>query len=193
MKTGIDIRKHDTGNAGATNAGRLLGRKFYVLIAVIDVLKGVAAVLLGMLLAGNGADITLPFGIVTDAQSANIALAMVCVVAGHIFPAQMKFHGGQGVAATGGAILVVNPPTMLFFVAFYYLCAKTTRNKELAGLASIIVIPLAFLVFMNIFPFRANLVTFIASVLATALMLWVQFFRKEPRNMKNETVKIPVD
>jgi len=89
---GIDIKKEGSGNAGTTNALRVLGKKAAVITLVIDIGKGVAAVLLG-----------------TYIGSVNIgyvcALAVFC---GHIWPCFYSFKGGKGVATAFGALLAVN-------------------------------------------------------------------------------------
>lgn len=92
-RKGIDIKKEGSGNAGTTNALRVMGKKAGVLTLIIDILKGVAAVLLGEFVCG-------PF------------CAMFCVVAvmlGHIWPVVYKFKGGKGVATAFGALVGLNP------------------------------------------------------------------------------------
>jgi len=90
---GIDIKKEGSGNAGTTNALRVMGAKAGVITLVVDILKGVIAVLLGHLIAG-------PFA------------AMCCAVAvfcGHVWPIVYGFKGGKGVATAFGALLGINP------------------------------------------------------------------------------------
>lgn len=89
---GVDIKKEGSGNAGTTNALRVLGKKAAIITLLIDVGKGVLAVLLGM----NFGNYTI--GIVC-------ALAVFC---GHIWPCLYNFKGGKGVATAFGAIVAVN-------------------------------------------------------------------------------------
>ena len=89
---GVDIKKEGSGNAGTTNALRVLGKKAAVITLLIDVGKGVIAVLLGM----HFGDYTI--GTVC-------ALAVFC---GHIWPCLYNFKGGKGVATAFGAITAVN-------------------------------------------------------------------------------------
>ena len=89
---GVDIKKEGSGNAGTTNALRVLGKKAAVITLVVDIGKGVLAVLLGNLLAGPQA-------------------AMYCALAafaGHVWPAMFHFKGGKGVAVAFGAIVTMN-------------------------------------------------------------------------------------
>lgn len=90
---GIDIKKEGSGNAGTTNALRVMGKKAGVITLVIDVLKGVAAVLLGAFICGP-------------------QCSMFCAVAvmfGHIWPVLYRFKGGKGVATAFGALMGLNP------------------------------------------------------------------------------------
>ena len=89
---GIDIKKEGSGNAGTTNTLRVLGKKAAVITLVIDVLKGVVAVLIG--------------GVIGGEQGAYIAA--LAVFAGHIWPALYGFKGGKGVATAFGALMAVN-------------------------------------------------------------------------------------
>ncbi|MBQ9960922.1 MAG: glycerol-3-phosphate 1-O-acyltransferase PlsY [Firmicutes bacterium] len=89
---GIDIKKEGSGNAGTTNALRVLGKKAAVITLVIDIGKGVVAVLLGTYIG------SINVGYVC-------ALAVFC---GHIWPCFYSFKGGKGVATAFGALLAVN-------------------------------------------------------------------------------------
>lgn len=90
---GIDIKKEGSGNAGTTNALRVMGKKAGVITLVVDILKGVCAVLLGTLIAGEFVGM----------------LCAVAVFAGHVWPAVYRFKGGKGVATAFGALLGINP------------------------------------------------------------------------------------
>jgi glycerol-3-phosphate acyltransferase PlsY len=108
LLTGQDVRTTGSGNAGARNAGRILGRQWFVIILLIDIAKGVLAVSLARLV-GVGAITT--------------TLAAAAVVAGHIWPAQLRFRGGMGIASSIGAMLIYNwailAATTVLFVCAY--------------------------------------------------------------------------
>lgn len=89
---GLDIKQEGSGNAGTTNALRVMGKKAGAITLVIDVVKGIAAVLLGQLVCGQLCAM----------------LCVVAVVAGHIWPVVFKFKGGKGVATIFGAIVGLN-------------------------------------------------------------------------------------
>lgn len=92
-KYGIDIKSVGSGNAGTTNAMRVLGKKAGTITLVVDIMKGVIAVLIGRYVGGE-------------------SIAMACGVlafCGHVWPVFFKFKGGKGVATAFGVITAVNP------------------------------------------------------------------------------------
>jgi len=95
-----DIREKGSGNAGTTNVLRSYGWKMGLLTLVCDLLKGVAAALIGFWIA----------------QEAGLYVASVFVIVGHNWSAYLKFKGGKGIAATTGVLLVIMPlPTIIIF------------------------------------------------------------------------------
>ena len=85
---GIDIRDYGSGNMGATNTFRVLGSRYGTMVMVIDILKGMAAVMLYNL---------LPFYLNHDLERTNLTLGLgLAAVAGHIFPVFAGFRGGKG-------------------------------------------------------------------------------------------------
>ncbi len=132
---GKDLRLVGSGNIGATNVSRVLGRKWAWLCFVLDVLKG----LIPMLVARHF--ITLP------ATSPKLALWLVvgCVaIFGHIFPIYLKFKGGKGVATSLGVVLGLWPYyTICGLVAFavWILVVIIWRYVSLASITAAIVFP----------------------------------------------------
>lgn len=117
-KTGRDLRRSGSGTTGATNAGRLLGKKAYVLLALLDMGKGALAMALaawsglsGWWLAGAG----------------------LAVTAGHLWPAQLKFHGGKGVAVSYGVILFVSPVVAALMWAVFG-CGRLAMRSTTLGM-----------------------------------------------------------
>ena len=100
-QTGQDIRQTGSGSVGAKNVGRVLGVGGFMLTVLADLAKGALAV---WLVSHYLADERLA------------ALAMLAVVMGHIWPAQLGFHGGKGVATAFGAMLVYDPRMALIGV-----------------------------------------------------------------------------
>ncbi|CAM3571390.1 glycerol-3-phosphate 1-O-acyltransferase PlsY [Marinicrinis lubricantis] len=92
---GIDIRKHGSGNAGATNTLRVLGKGPAIAVLALDILKGVAAVLISFWIAPD--------------ESWSHALTGLAVIAGHNWPVYFGFRGGKGIATTIGVAFTLFP------------------------------------------------------------------------------------
>ncbi len=134
---GTDIRTVGSGNIGATNVGRCVGRFWAVVVSVADMLKGGLAVLLVRELASPGADI-----------SWLLAGVGVASVLGHNFPVWLGFHGGKGVSTTYGMLFFLAPPVSCFAVfaggAVWFLLLGIWRYVSLASMLSLWVVALAF-------------------------------------------------
>jgi len=124
-KHGIDIKKEGSGNAGTTNVLRVLGKKAAVLTLIIDISKGVAAVLLGRYLCGE--DIALLCGI-----------AVFC---GHIWPVFFKFKGGKGAATALGVILTTAPVIGAATIAAAIAIIAISRRVSVGTIICAVFIP----------------------------------------------------
>lgn len=123
--SGIDIKKEGSGNAGTTNALRVLGKKAALITLVIDICKGILAVRLGML-CGYG-------------TGTICALAVFC---GHIWPCFYSFKGGKGVATAFGAILAVNPLLGLSALAIVACGLLISKRMSVGSLLGALTFPL---------------------------------------------------
>lgn len=133
----IDIRQHGSGNAGATNALRVLGLKWGVAVMVLDISKGLAAVLLlvPLLTAGRPPDPAL----------LRVAAGTAAIV-GHIFPVFTGFRGGKGVGTSAGVMFALAPLVALTAVVIWVAVVAATRYVSLGSmLAALSVTPLLFL------------------------------------------------
>ena len=134
---GIDIRTVGSGNIGATNVGRCVGRFWAVVVSVADMLKGGLAVLLARALATPGADI-----------SWLLAGVGVASVLGHNFPVWLGFRGGKGVSTTYGMLFFLAPPVSCYTVlaggAVWFLLLGIWRYVSLASMLSLWVVALLF-------------------------------------------------
>ena len=136
---GTDIRQAGSGNVGATNVVRILGKRYGYPVFALDVLKGFGAVKISMLLApGRPPQWNSPeiFGI----------LAAISSVLGHLYPPWLKFKGGKGVATSAGALLALTPLATLIGVAIWVIVFWMTRYVSLASVIAAIVLPLVILV-----------------------------------------------
>jgi acyl phosphate:glycerol-3-phosphate acyltransferase len=136
---GIDIRQAGSGNVGATNVVRVLGKGYGYPVFALDFLKGFGAVKISMLMApGRPPEWNSPeiFGIV----------AAVSSVLGHLYPPWLKFKGGKGVATSAGALLALTPVATLIGVAIWTIVFWMTRYVSLASITAAVVLPIIILV-----------------------------------------------
>lgn len=121
---GIDLRGIGSGNPGATNAGRALGRKTGVLVAVLDVLKGLLP--------------TLAFG--TFSHTAALVVGVAAVL-GHVTSPFLRGRGGKGVATAMGAILGVHPLWAVVVLVVWLVVVAASRWVALASVCAAASIP----------------------------------------------------
>lgn len=125
-KTGQDIRAAGSGNAGATNVLRAHGKKLAILVALLDVAKGAAAVFLMRL-------------VTADPRWA--AAAGFAAVLGHVFPVFYSFRGGKGVATAVGAFAVLSPVALLVCLGVFVAIVAATRYVSLGSVVSMALLP----------------------------------------------------
>jgi glycerol-3-phosphate acyltransferase PlsY len=135
-----DLRDHGSGNAGATNAFRVLGWKAGLVSTIVDLGKG-------MLAAGLISQIRidpLPNGFgFWEAESVIMLIAGVTAVFGHMYPVLAGFRGGKGVNTTAGVLLAITPMTMLVTLGVFVLVLFASRYVSLASLAATATYPTA--------------------------------------------------
>lgn len=124
--TGRDIRAEGSGNAGATNVLRSHGKKLALLVALLDVAKGVAAVLLMRLVT---------------ADPRWSAAAGFAAILGHVFPVFYGFRGGKGVATAVGAFLALSPVALLVCLAIFLAIVAATRYVSLGSVVALALLP----------------------------------------------------
>ena len=128
LRKGIDIRKEGSGNAGATNAARVLGLRVGIAVALIDLAKGLLAVLLVARIA-------------PVADGGSPALCGIAAVTGHVFPVFAGFRGGKGVATAAGAAIAVFPLLAPFCLVIFLVMSALSRWISLASLTAAFVLP----------------------------------------------------
>jgi acyl phosphate:glycerol-3-phosphate acyltransferase len=138
----IDIREYGSGNAGATNTYRVLGPKWGTMVMIIDMLKGIAAVKLALLLPEYSDS-------ANNLQSLQTGLGLAAVI-GHIFPIWADFRGGKGVATLFGLVLGISPWTALGCVGIFILVLYLTRFVSLSSIMASIAFPVFILVIFNV-------------------------------------------
>jgi glycerol-3-phosphate acyltransferase PlsY len=133
---GIDIRTVGSGNIGATNVSRALGKKWAYLCFVLDVLKGLIPMLAAMFI--------LPAGVTTAKIGLLLAVGAAAIL-GHVFPVYLKFKGGKGVATSLGVVLGLWPfYTIVGLITFaiWVIVVKKWRYISLGSIVGAIIFPL---------------------------------------------------
>lgn len=137
--TGKDIRESGSGNAGATNMLRTMGKKYAVITLIIDILKGVIAVLLARFTADRfGATDTVAY------------IAGICAVLGHNFPIFFGFRGGKGVATSLGVVLLLDWKIGLTVLVAALIIMAVTRYVSLGSIAAAVLFAVLEIVMMAV-------------------------------------------
>ncbi|UCH43752.1 MAG: glycerol-3-phosphate acyltransferase [Dehalococcoidales bacterium] len=133
LMSGKDIRQLGSGNVGAHNTYREVGMAAAVLVAVLDVGKGAAAVVLAHRLV----DIPL------YQLNTIVLLAGVAVVAGHMWSIYIRFTGGNGLGASVGVLIMVLPWEFLIFIPVFAILVLITRNVVLSTNIGLLSVPVS--------------------------------------------------
>lgn len=137
---GIDIREHGSGNAGATNAFRILGTKAGCGVMLGDMMKGFIAVKLSLI---------SPYPLLSE-PFVNLQIFLgLSAVLGHIFPVWADFRGGKGIATLFGMILSIHPIVAASLVVVFLLMLLMTRYVSLSSITASIAFPLLILFIFN--------------------------------------------
>ena len=178
---GIDIRDYGSGNAGATNTFRVLGSKWGTIVMVVDMVKGIIATSLYIL---------LPHYISNDHELARtnfmIGLGLASVI-GHIFPIWAGFKGGKGVATLFGMAIAIQPAVALSCVCVFLLVFYLTRFVSLSSILA----GIAFAIFI-LYIFDEHEVLYRAFAIAVALMIILTHQKNINRLIKGTESKVPI-
>lgn len=156
--TGKDIRKSGSGNAGATNMLRTMGKKYAAITLIIDILKGVVALIIARLMQGLGVEPWAEY------------IAGVCVVLGHNFPVFFGFKGGKGVATSLGVVMMLDWKIGLAVLIIALAVMATTRYVSLGSIiaaVTFIVLQIAVMLISGNF----NLIRFVCVMILGILLI----------------------
>lgn len=145
---GVDIRGQGSGNPGATNAGRVMGRGTGVIVALVDIAKGFLPAFVAAAVAGDAIG----------------AVAGVAAVIGHVTSPFAGFRGGKGVATAGGVLLALRPLWAIPVLVVFGLVFALTRKMGLASVAgAVMLVPTA--VFFGTHPYDVLLAGVVAVII----------------------------
>ncbi len=160
---GIDIRKQGSGNIGATNVGRILGRKYGIIIFILDLLKGFIVVFIIPVLIF---DIKFP----TTSDNLLVILCGVCAILGHVFPIFLRFKGGKAVATSLGVFMWLSPIPIAIAFGVWILTVILSRYVSLGSMISAIVLTGGIIAFENE-PFGNGIYITILSIIVAILII----------------------
>ena len=135
---GVDVREYGSGNAGATNTFRVLGKKAGIIVMFVDIFKGWTATNLPYLLDSS------IVGTSDSIHFVNFQLALgVIAVLGHLFPVFAGFRGGKGVATLFGMVIAIQPLAALCCVTVFLLCLIISHYVSLSSISAGFTFPIS--------------------------------------------------
>lgn len=177
---GIDVREYGSGNAGATNTFRVLGKKAGIPVMLIDIAKGWTATNLAFLICMS---VTGPHHSV---QFVNYQLALgITAVMGHLFPVFVGFRGGKGIATLTGMILAVHIQASLLCILVFLLVLLITRYVSLSSIVAGFTFPLS-----TIFIFHVSVRSIIVYGMCICVLILVTHQKNIERLMKGKESKV---
>ena len=176
---GIDIRDYGSGNMGATNTFRVLGSRYGTMVMVIDILKGMAAVMMYNF---------LPFYLNHELERTNLMLALgTAAVLGHVFPIFAGFRGGKGVATLLGMVLAIQPVIALSCIGIFVLVLFLTRYVSLSSILAALCLPICVLWIWN-----ENELLYRIFALAVAVLVVITHQKNIGRILRGVESRIPI-
>ncbi|PWG81648.1 glycerol-3-phosphate 1-O-acyltransferase PlsY [Pararcticibacter amylolyticus] len=179
---GIDVREYGSGNAGATNTFRVLGKKAGIAVMIIDILKGFTATNLAYFI---GLSVTGPQNSI---QFVNYQLALgITAVMGHLFPVFAGFRGGKGIATLFGMVLAVHFDAALFCVSVFLIVLLISKYVSLSSIIAGFSFPLSI-----IFVFHSPLRSVVLYGMCICVLILVTHQKNIERLLRGKESKVNV-
>ncbi len=177
---GVDVREYGSGNAGATNTFRVLGKKAGIIVMFLDIFKGYTATKLAFFI---GLSVTGPQN---STQFVNYELALgVIAVMGHLFPVFAGFRGGKGVATLFGMILAVNPSAAGLCVLVFVVVLLATKYVSLSSICAGFTFPIA-----TVFILQTSVKSEVLYGICVCLLILVTHQKNLERLLKGKESKV---
>lgn len=161
---GVDIRKSGSGNIGATNVLRVLGKKYGYTVFFLDALKGFAVVRISLALVSTTPP-AQPY-----ANLFALLGAVVCVI-GHSFPVWLNFRGGKGVATSAGVIIGLMPLAAIIVFPIWFIVFEICRYVSVASICAAISLPITIALFLR-FKVMDSVVLLYFSIALAVVVVW---------------------
>ena len=139
-KTNQDIRTIGSGSTGATNVKRVLGKKWFFIVMLLDALKGAFPVVLAKILANS---------IISDTYGIYAVVSAIFVIVGHSKPIFLQFKGGKSVASGVGTILALNPLVGVSIAVIWGVITYISKYVSLGSIIALILSPILMYLFKN--------------------------------------------
>ena len=168
----LDVRDHGSGNAGATNTFRVLGKKVGIPVLLIDIFKGYAAVNLAFIVAQD----------YSTERLVNLQLALgLLAVLGHIFPVFAGFRGGKGIATLLGLVIGVHPQGALIAMGIFLVVFLTSRYVSLGSMVAAVSFP-----FIMVLVYHVTIPSLLIFSFFIAILVLVTHQKNIERLLRNE-------
>lgn len=154
----IDIREHGSGNIGATNVGRVAGKRLGTITTVLDMAKAIIPVII--------TDIFLRTDLIHLDRAPALTIVGVCAILGHNYTVFLKFKGGKGVATTIAAFAYILPIPMTFAVLTFLGLKKFTKIVSIRSMA------LGTVLFLSTLILGYNKIYVFGTLIACVLIFW---------------------
>jgi glycerol-3-phosphate acyltransferase PlsY len=161
---GIDIRTVGSGNVGATNVLRVLGKPFGYPVFLVDFAKGIAAVVLARVMAKSG-------GSSENTVELASMLAGICAVIGHSFPLWLKFRGGKGFATSLGVLFALVPLAAAIVCFIWVVTFEIGRYVSLASVVAAIALPISVAVMFFLHRLNTPVLLYFSICLAAVIVI----------------------
>jgi acyl phosphate:glycerol-3-phosphate acyltransferase len=161
---GIDVRNVGSGNVGATNVTRVLGKQFGYPVFMVDFFKGLGALLVAVAVAHR-------FQVDSVVSDLCAAMGGIFAVVGHSCPVWLGFKGGKGVATSLGVIFGISWIAALIMCAVWIVVFKATRYVSVASIAAAIALPVAMMTQLFLHELRSPVLVYFSLCLAAIVVL----------------------
>ncbi|GAA4512761.1 MULTISPECIES: glycerol-3-phosphate 1-O-acyltransferase PlsY [Sphingobacterium] len=177
---GVDVREYGSGNAGATNTFRVLGKKAGSMVMFIDIFKGWTATNLPHLLDSS------IVGTTDSTHFVNFQLALgVIAVLGHLFPVFAGFRGGKGVATLFGMVIAIHPLAALCCVTVFVVCLSISHYVSLSSISAGFTFPLSLA-----FIFKTTIPSLMLYAIAICVLILITHQKNIERLLKGKESKM---
>ena len=161
---GVDVRTVGSGNVGATNVTRVLGKQFGYSVFVVDLLKGLVPVLLARIIARR-------CQLDSIESDLSVAFAGIFSVVGHTYPVWLGFKGGKGVATSLGVIFGISWIAALIMCAVWVAVFKITRYVSVASISAAIALPAAMITLLFLHELQSTVLVYFSLFLAAIVVI----------------------